>query len=335
MKKIFLMTMAVLFTVSWTSLVMATGTTGNWKAKLTFSTSSGKTDSKEIEIGEGESVVTELKPPHLPSITTTGQPDDAVINAYVVVPNASSDARAALRDIQMPEEAKPGKVWATEVYTEETGVKVFLDVDMADFNTKDYTFTVLVPETGDIKTFSNMLKKQELYTTESAGTRTVYVIASESLTLISSTPTKVTGAVRAAGQFMAKNVKIYDNGSEIAVTNEDGVFTTAAPLSVGSHKIRVDADYILGSETDVEVTADGVAPIVLEDIYPGDINNDGKITINDLAMIKAKGCWLTKSGDTAFQSVCDVNGDGKVNMTDLQVLKLGYLKIESWKKVSQ
>jgi len=347
MKKMFLITTAMLIAFCWSARIFAAGTTGNWKAVLSFSTNTGKTDSKEIEIGEGPSVSLDLKPPHLPSVTTTGKTEDAVINAYVVVPGARSDARSALRDIQSPVVDAPGKVWAIEVYTEEAGAKVFLDVNLADFNSKDYTFTVIVPDTGEIKTFTTSLRKQEIYTAEAAGTKTIYVMASKSLTMVSSSATKTTGAVRSAGRYMAKGIKVYDNGTQVATTNDSGIFTIQTPLSVGHHTIRVDAPYFLGSQVEVDVTADGVSPILMEDIYPGDINNDGKITINDLARIKQLGCYnntiatcLANHAGAADEIIAainasDINGDGKVNINDLAAMKVGYLKKEAWLKSGQ
>ena len=61
----------------------------------------------------------------------------------------------------------------------------------------------------------------------------------------------------------------------------------------------------------------------------GDTNGDGKISISDLAMIKAK-LLGNNNLNGVYLSAADINKDGKISISDLAMVKahlLGTLKI--------
>ncbi|MFA6450680.1 MAG: dockerin type I domain-containing protein [bacterium] len=321
MKKTLLVTAAVLVAMMCCSRAFAAGTASNWNVKLTFSTDS-TADVYPLVIGEGQAADELLKPPPLPGSSVTGNVSDAVINAYVV---SASAARQAAKSIGVPDTAVPGRVWPVEVQVEQAGATVSLDVDFTEFY-DGYTFTAINPETGEFKVFSRSNSKQAVMTAATAGTKTLYIMAGKSASFAVATPTNTFGAVRIAGMGMKPGINVYKDGSQIATTNESGTFNAAA-LSLGTHKIRVDAPRFVGMEMTINVTASG-SNIVLPDIYPGDINDNGMINLNDLTMMKST--FNKTSTQEGYNALCDINGDNVVNLSDLALMKYGFNKIESW-----
>ena len=64
-------------------------------------------------------------------------------------------------------------------------------------------------------------------------------------------------------------------------------------------------------------------------VIKGDINSDGKLSISDLAMIKAK-LLGTNNLNGAYYEAADINRDGKISISDLAMVKahlLGTSKI--------
>ena len=63
-----------------------------------------------------------------------------------------------------------------------------------------------------------------------------------------------------------------------------------------------------------------------EKIIKGDINNDGKVTVIDLAMIKSHlEKIVVLKGDK--EKLADLNGDGKITVIDLAMIKSHLEKI--------
>ena len=323
MKKTMILTAAVLMALVCGARAFAAGTTSNWDVKLTFSTGS-KTDVYPIIIGEGQAANELLKPPPLPGFAVTGNVDDAVVNAYVV---SASAARQAAKSIGVPVSNEPGRVWPVEVQVEQASSTVSLNVDFTDFPSTGFTLSVINPETGAIKNFDQNNKSQALFTAATAGTKTLYVMAGRSSSFLVSSGSSTFGEVRASSIGMLSGIQVSDNGSVVGTTDASGAFSIPA-LSAGTHTIRVDKQYFIGSQSTVTVAAAG-GSVVLDDIYAGDLNDDGVIGLADLASFRA--CFGSVRGDAKYNAKCDFNNDGTVNINDLLKLRVGYKKCESWK----
>lgn len=106
---------------------------------------------------------------------------------------------------------------------------------------------------------------------------------------------------------------------EFKIDNGQSVVDTSLPYSYtwntigaanGTHTITVTAYDTLGNQTQATRTVTVANTTTTR--LAGDINGDGKVTINDLSLL------LNNWGKTT--SVGDVNGDGKVTINDLSIL---------------
>ncbi len=325
MKKLMIFAAVSVMVLSIGGRAFATGSSSSWSAKLTFS-AGGNTDVYPITIGEGTTADELLKPPPLPGASVTGDSADSVVNAYVV---SSSAARQAAKSISTVAVDEPGKVWPIEVQTEAAG-DVTLTVDFANFyNT--YKFNIIDPVDGTVTTLSSASTSKKLFTATAAETRTLYVMIGRTQTfLASSTNGGVFGVAKVYGissSDASSGAKVYKDGSVIATVGENGVFN-ASGLTAGTYTIRVDKERMLGSEQTITVTASG-ATVALDDLYPGDFNDDGSINLIDILSMKKS--YGSASGQSNYDAIYDANGDGNVNLTDILLMKGGYQKSESWK----
>jgi len=327
MRKALVVTIGLMIATAWSVNALAVGSPGNWYADLTFSTSNS-TDYYPIRIGESSAAINLLKPPPMPGMALTGNPADAIVNAYVL----TSSAKQAARSIEIPSSTAPGKVWAIQVQVEEAGADVNMKADLKEFNWSEYKLSVINPDTGEIVSFTTDGQKQKIFTAVTAGVKTVYVMASKSQSFVAAIGGKMFGSAKIMNVGAAKGASIYDvnqsTTNPIATVDDNGSFSIES-LSVGQHVLRIDALRAVGSEVTVDVTADGASPFAINDLFPGDFNDDGKISLQDIMALKKT--YNKRTGDPDYKVECDINGDGVVSILDLMKMKPGYNKKESWK----
>jgi hypothetical protein len=88
-------------------------------------------------------------------------------------------------------------------------------------------------------------------------------------------------------------------------------FTVPGATPVGSYPLEVSysgTSSFSPSSASAELTITGVS-------VPGDLNGDGSVGCDDLAIVKAS--FGKKQGQPGFDPRADVNGDGVVNILDL------------------
>lgn len=109
------------------------------------------------------------------------------------------------------------------------------------------------------------------------------------------------------------NIKNRYSLSFVEIKNKNGNLKSSGQIATGDQII------INSNNQSVTFTA----------IIKGDINSDGKISISDLAMIKAK-LLGTNNLNGAYYEAADINKDGKISISDLAMVKahlLGTSKI--------
>ncbi len=307
------------------AFAFAAGTVDNWHAELTFSTTN-KTDMFPIRVGEGSAATELLKPPPMPGMSLTGNSEDAVVNGYVL----TTDSKIAARSIQIKDATEPGRIWPVRIEVEEPGA-VFMTADLSQFH-PTYDLSIIVPSTKELISFSTHNERKQIFTAAEAGENTVFVMAGRTKTFFASDGNDAFGAVRLAKiNVMKEGIEIYVNGSPKGSTDASGMFELT-DLSSGNHTVRLDAEYIIGSEFTVTVSNTGTYARMVDDLYSGDFNNDGKISIHDLHPFKK--CYGTTTGTVEWNdNHCensDVNGDGEITIHDFSVLKAGFEKEETW-----
>jgi len=128
----------------------------------------------------------------------------------------------------------------------------------------------------------------------------------------------------ADGVITATGVDATGNGKVNVCKNITEVYTFTYRPGYTSFTVIADEDgyggvAIMGSSNDDGIydVNIGIPPI---EITPGDANEDGKISVNDLKLIK-KYISGSVSGDGINFANADVNGDGKINVSDLKAVK--------------
>jgi len=309
------------------AFAFAAGTVDNWHAELTFSTTN-KTDMFPIRVGEGSAATELLKPPPMPGMSLTGNSEDAVVNGYVL----TTDAKIAARSIQLKDANEPGRIWPVRIEVEEPGA-VFMTADLSQFH-PTYDLSVIIPSTKQLISFSNQNERKQIFTATEAGENTVFIMAGKTKTFFASDGNDAFGAVRLA------KINVMKEGVDVTVagksdtTDENGMFEISG-LSAGNHTVRLDSKYILGSEFTVTVSGTGTYARMVDDLYAGDFNDDGKISIADLGPLKlcfglGAATVVSVNNESYSCANTDVNGDGNITMQDFSVLKTGFGKEQAW-----
>jgi subtilisin family serine protease len=98
---------------------------------------------------------------------------------------------------------------------------------------------------------------------------------------------------------------------------EEGNFTIKLPA--GSYELIAKKQHYLTKTISVEITGDNkvqkLQPLTL---LAGDLNNDNKIDLADLALLAL--AYLTESSKKKWNPIADINGDGIINALDLKIL---------------
>jgi Dockerin type I domain len=105
-----------------------------------------------------------------------------------------------------------------------------------------------------------------------------------------------------------------------ATANVPGAFVYTPPantvLSVGSGQL-LTVNFIPSDSVDYTPTSASVR-INVNVVVPGDLNGDGSVGCDDLAIVKAS--FGKKTGQAGFDPRADVNHDGIVNIIDLSTI---------------
>ena len=70
-----------------------------------------------------------------------------------------------------------------------------------------------------------------------------------------------------------------------------------------------------------ETTEEPTSAPALNEIKYGDVNMDGKITIDDVTMIQRAAAEIVKFTNSLQKSLADINNDGVVSVTDVTCLQ--------------
>lgn len=328
MRKVLNVLMMVMIFAS--AAAFAAETTDPWSINLSFSTS-GASDVMEVTIGEGDASEM-LKPPPLPGQLVTGDPADAIINAYAYV---RSTQRKVAKSILAPDAESTARVWEIQVEAEETG-SVYVTPDLtnksADANVK---YLLIDSETGVARNLVDDLVDGKVEAYSSTGvTKTLYAMAGTSETYAIVDPS---GSV--IGQAPSREidnltdfsgVDVYVNGSKIGSTDTEGGFTVSGLAAMsGSQTVMLDGEYMLPSKAMADVT-DGVTIFTLKNVRRCDFNNDNTICdFDDFKILKK--AYKKRDGEgkdpiTGFEydADADANGDGYIDFSDFKVLKKYY-----------
>ncbi len=113
-------------------------------------------------------------------------------------------------------------------------------------------------------------------------------------------------------------------GTLYPVTSMDreGKFSKKLPL--GSYKLVAKRPQHLTAVTTFDLLEKGrlaLPPLLL---YLGDINNDNRIDLNDLALLSL--AYGTSAGDEHWDPRADLNGNGRIDAADLNILTRNYGK---------
>jgi len=316
---------------SFVSITYAAGTADDWSATLTFSTDSGDKDILPVKIGESKSPVEKLKPPPMPGIAYDDS-YDPIVYGFVL----NSEGVGAAKSIAEPDEEVPGKVWAVKVNVEvEPGQtkKVSLEANLDEFFS-DYDLSVLIPDTKELIDFTQDGQLEELFEVSETTEKTVYVMAGTSKTFLASNGEEIFGAVRLASTSdLASGIDVYVNGQK-KDTSEDGTFDLTSSLQAGNtYTIKLDAPYVIGKEFEVTIGENGFDPVMVQDLFGGDLDDSGKIDLKDIVPIKS--CFLKNPDSDACNGEeicpqCDINQDGKIDLRDLAIIKPGFMQEEEF-----
>lgn len=130
----------------------------------------------------------------------------------------------------------------------------------------------------------------------------------------------VTGIVDLPGREDHSGVRIHLEGTGIsAYSLADGSFLIGTPE--GQHVLVFSKDtYLTSKET---ISVDGPRELDhLIALRPGDINNDGRVNLQDLTLLAF--AFGAVEEDEHFHPGADLNGDGEINVLDLVLLAGSY-----------
>ena len=111
----------------------------------------------------------------------------------------------------------------------------------------------------------------------------------------------------------------------IAALDEEGIFSIELPL--GRYKLVATRPQHLAAAVTFELSEKGsftIPPLLL---YMGDINNDNRIDLTDLALLSR--AFGTTTEDEHWDPRADLNNDGRVDISDLTILTRNYGKSTS------
>lgn len=113
-------------------------------------------------------------------------------------------------------------------------------------------------------------------------------------------------------------------GTIYPVTPIDGEGKFSIKLPLGSYKLVAQQPQYLTAVTTFDLIEEShftLSPLLL---YLGDINNDGRIDLNDLALLSL--AYGTSPGDEHWDPRADLNRNGRVDAADLNILTRNYGK---------
>lgn len=121
----------------------------------------------------------------------------------------------------------------------------------------------------------------------------------------------------AGEKFTVKDCDVIIDGTVVAVTNNDGVFSIPA-LAAGTYTATLSYAYGYDREITITVT-DGAVDLGSLGMVVCNYKKDAKIDASDYSVYKRTSG--KDSSDAAFDASCDYNHDGKVDATDYSVYK--------------
>ena len=118
-------------------------------------------------------------------------------------------------------------------------------------------------------------------------------------------------------------VKIYSGSTLIctSLTDENGNYTLSGMQAGKSYKAVITKNGYLSYTTSFILTQDMLVPTFNIKICAGDLDNSGRILINDLSAIITQ---FGKSADEITIPEADFNCDGKVDTEDISILVKNY-----------
>ncbi|MEW5946842.1 MAG: hypothetical protein AB1742_11650, partial [bacterium] len=230
-------------------------TATNWSVTLTFSTAN-TADLLPVTIGESSAAQEMLKPPPLPGMADTSNPEDAVVNAYV----RSAD-RSAATSILVGAESETAKMWEIKVDAEEASADVSVTADVSSLY-EGYKLFVIDGDTGAKTELTSSSPTATVFNTgASPATKALYAMVGTTQTFVIGKSTgSLLGSVTVGGRTDHSGVNVYLDGSNTpaATTDASGGFTVAG-ISAGTHQVKIDGDYVLASKGSIDVPASGSA----------------------------------------------------------------------------
>lgn len=333
MKKTLTIATGLLIALVWSAMAMAVGTANSWYVELTFSTPNSS-DKFPVRLGEGAQADSLMKPPAVPGMKYNAA-FTPVIRASVLTDDS---LKAVWRIDAKGTTTAPAKVWPIVIETEEA-VVVSMQVDLAEFPTNlSYKLLAIDPVTGAVTQFDTTGQSKAVFTSDSSGSRVIYVLAGTSQTFLVSNGTTAFGMVRFyKSEKSAQGANLYNfdtcstvdtsGCSEITTAGPNGVIDISS-LPAGDYNLRFDAPNVIGAKFSLSVTAGGSDAAAVNDLYLGDLNDDGVVNISDVGPIKK--CFGSVTGGEKYEARCDLNGNGVVNIEDVAKLKPGFGKYECW-----
>lgn len=135
---------------------------------------------------------------------------------------------------------------------------------------------------------------------------------------------------------MAVTMQDWNNGSydfaltpstaEASITGNDDVFITFKvqipdDMVAGDYKLKlmkcILQSKVNGTTTDI-ILSDVVTTLTLNDYILGDVNNDGRVSISDVSVLR--NYLLGKNPAKYHGEAADMNGDGRVSISDVSKL---------------
>lgn len=337
MKKTLTIATGLLIALVWSAMAMAVGTANSWYVELTFSTLNSA-DRFPVRLGEGAQADSLMKPPSVP-----GKKYNAAFTPVIRASVLTDDSLKAVWRIDAKgTTTAPAKVWPIVIETEEADLAVSMQVDLAEFPTNlSYKLLAIDPVTGVVTTFDATGQSKAVFTSDLSGSRVIYVLAGTSQTFLVSNGTTAFGMVhfyKSDKSAQGANLYNFDTCSTVD-TSGCSVIATAGPngvidissLPAGDYNLRLDAPNVIGAKFSLSVTAGGSDAAAVNDLYLGDLNDDGVVNISDVGPIKkCFGSKLVDPPPSKYEARCDLDGDGIVNISDVGKLKPGFGKYECW-----
>lgn len=145
----------------------------------------------------------------------------------------------------------------------------------------------------------------------------------------------ITGRITSYNPQETLKIEVCKDGNniyntEIVATNENGMCTQQFEINnidIGTYDLVITkAGHLSYSITGIVVPAEGVdlcnhtdAEIAMITLVSGDINGDGSIDLQDVALLTSSSTY-SKSYEEAACKAADVNGDGKFDLQDLAIV---------------